>query len=429
MKLPKDKVPGMHLFCTKHKCSKVLSPKTKCSHKGVLASNCPFKDKHVFQSRIWNKLTGKTDKVKSWPEIKEGSEFLIEHIKYKQELKDNDYNVIQEEKPKTKPVLLHELINMYLDYLMDVGVPEQEKAHRSKSYISDEKRYLKTFLKVVGEKFKLSQILISGVNSKMVEMLYNYLNTQDYKPRTWNAHFNSGAKFINWLSKQGYELENHFAKVTRRPEAKDPQIIEQSEFEHLLSLVCPENGIEIVGVKRKEKKQRYKEWLKNWFMMSVLTGGRPQDISLMKCGHVDNNYIIIPNHKVNNKEKININKCYPPMIAELHDLCYKLKVYDRDPEEYIFEPKRNNRKTLASQANEGFRQFWKQTGIEKEDITLYTLRRTYITRMIIEKGDKGAGIHHKKLDTAYHHYFGKSNANNDLVGQKVFGLEVEKLLN
>ncbi|MFT7035365.1 MAG: hypothetical protein ACJA2S_003888 [Cyclobacteriaceae bacterium] len=429
MKLPKNyRGNGRHLFCNKDGCSKVISAdKSRCNHKDVLSRNCPFADKHIFQSRIWNPITGKTDKVKSWPDIADPQEFEIAHANYKKELQANDYGVIQKVKPTSKPVLLHELINMYLDFLEDIGVPEHEKENRSKSYIQDEKRYLKTFLRVIAKKYNPSQILISGVGSSMVEMLYNYLNTKDYKARTWNAHFNAGTKFFNWLSRQGYELNNPFKKVTKRSEATDPQPIEESEFELQLSLIKPENGIELVGIKRIEKKQRYKKWLKNWLLLSVFTGGRPQDISLMKCDHVKNNYIVIPNHKVNAKENTNINKSYAPMIAELHILCDKLGVYDRNPEEYIIEPHRVNRKSLADEASAGFRQFWRQTGIQKEGISLYNLRSTYITRMGILKGDKGVGIHHKKIDTAYKHYFGKKDANKDLVDQKIFGFDVLNL--
>lgn len=427
MKLPKSyRGQGRHLFCTKHKCAKlVTNDKTRCGHKDVLAKNCPFKEFHVYQSRVYNPFTGQSDLTKLWSKLKNPEEFLIEHARYKQELKDNDYNVVKSE-VKAKPYLLHELINKYVDYLKDIGVPEHSKKHRSSQYIADETRHIKVFLKVISTEFRLNQILVTSVNDHMVELLYNYLNLQDYKPRTWNAHFNSMTIFFNWLiNHEGYDLKNPFKRVKRRSEAKDPQIIEESEFELLITHINRENGFQIIG-KNKERKQRYKEWLIQWFYLSVFTGGRRQDISLMRCGHVHDNYIEIPNHKVNAKENTTINKSYPPMIASLHQLCLSLRVYDRDPEEYIICPDQENRAKLADEATKGFTHFWKLTGIDKH-ITLHSLRRTYITRMIITKGEKGAGVLHKDLDTAYKHYFSKKEANKDLVGEDLFDIDISSL--
>lgn len=423
---------GEHIWCNKRGCTKtVTSGKTRCGLKDVLARNCPFAESHVYQSRIWNPITGKVDCIKSWPEIKEAKEFFAKNLEYRQELEENDYFVVKPEKEEIKPYLLHELINKYWDYLEDKNVLKQEQKHRSTNYIKDEKRYMKTFALAVSRKYTFSKIYISAVDKHMVELFYDYLNEEkEYSARTWNAHFNAMSKFFNWLIKvERYNLHNPFGTrmVRRRAEVRDPDMMVEGEFIQFLSVLTPENGIVELGKKKQFKKNFYRSWLAEFYLLMYLTGCRRQDAAFLKCGHAKPEYMEIENLKVNNLELTTTNWSYSPMTTDLRTFCERLGVFERDPDHFIIEPDQNNRKSIMGQATKSFTHYWKLVESDKR-LTLTSLRKAYITLMILRKGIKGAATHHKNIETAFGHYFSKKNAHKDLVDVKMTGLDVNALI-
>lgn len=400
----------MKLFCTKYKCSKVINPdnstNSACSRVGVRIEECPFKDKHVYQSRIYNPITKRQDRVRSYPGVKDPVELQRLHEAFEEELRANNYYIDgshQRTKERRLPRLntLKYHIDRYFNYLNDIGIPEYERRYRNKKYIQDEKRYIGRFMSLLKE--RATTLLITEVKSFEVDQFYKYLNNQDFMPRTWNAHINAMVKFFNWVNKDGINVGNPFSKVRRRYEESDPTIIEEHEFKQLLKVIHPYNGIEVVGKSRIERKQRYKPWLKHWLLLSIHSGGRRQDIAMLKCHHLKDDHLEIPNNKLNSKENTVIHKSYVPLTEELKEVLEELEVSNRSGDEYIICPDRENRRALGADATSGFKYFWDLTGIEK-GVSLHALRRTYVTGMIKKHGIVGASIHHKKVETAFKFY-------------------------
>lgn len=55
---------------------------------------------------------------------------------------------------------------------------------------------------------------------------------------------------MEWLFKEkGYDIKNYFDKVQSKAINHNPQAISKEEFENLLKIIAPENGIQhIIGV-------------------------------------------------------------------------------------------------------------------------------------------------------------------------------------
>ena len=141
---------------------------------------------------------------------------------------------------------------------------------------------------------------------------------------------------------------------------------------------------------------------KSQFKFSLLTGERRDGIVLLKWKDVKENYIGIPNWKLNRNHRAKREyTSYAPITQDLAELLLTFKI--GDPEEYIIQPEKINRETLKRFITRSFSHFWKVSGIEKE-ATFKVLRKTYVTRMKEVFGELAKGIKHTNETTEKRHY-------------------------
>src|SRR3546814_16243597 len=98
-------------------------------------------------------------------------------------------------------------------------------------------------------------------------------------------------------------MKNPFYKVKLPEIHHDPEIVPVEEFEQLLSVITPENGVGTKGKKKKETVNYYRDWLKKVLIFSLLTGERLDVIVLLKWYHIEGNFLRILNWKVNRIQK------------------------------------------------------------------------------------------------------------------------------
>jgi hypothetical protein len=159
----------------------------------VTSKPCKHADKQKFQSRIWNPFTRKQDRVRSY-ETRDVEEAFTFHRSFVDQLKATNYSVTIQREFRKEPaaprlMFLKEAAKHYLDYLQDIGVPEQEKKQLTRSYINDPARYIMRFLDVVKRmEKKITDFPINAIQTDHVSEFHRFLKKTGYSQRSYNAH-------------------------------------------------------------------------------------------------------------------------------------------------------------------------------------------------------------------------------------------------
>ena len=127
------KNPGLHVWC--NKCKRVS---TSCK--------CGTEARHVFQSRIWNPNTKRTDIIRTWSGVKEPKDAFSNHIDLVEELTRNDYMVSEKStRSNNSPRVVSEGIARYIKYLKDEDLPVYSHKSLSKKHIQDQEKKINDF--------------------------------------------------------------------------------------------------------------------------------------------------------------------------------------------------------------------------------------------------------------------------------------------
>jgi hypothetical protein len=388
---------SLHIWCSK--CKTV-----------VTAKPCKHSEKQRFQSRIYNPLTQKQDRIKSY-ETRDIEEAVTLHRTYLTELKANNYDLpVQStsriEATTTKLMFIKEAAKKYTDYLQDIDVPEQEKKNLTPEYIKDQKRYLMRFLEIVKRKEKkLSDFPVNAIQTDHVSEFYKFLKGKDYSQRTYNAHMQGIKYFFGYVIKDlKIPMDNPLEKVKMPEIHYDPEIIPVEEFEQLLSVITPENGTGIKGSKGTHKVSYYRPWLKKVFVLALLIGERLDGIVLLRWSHLEGNFFKIPNFKVNRIQKANTYYSYTPVTADLAELLLQFEVTNQ--EDYIVAPEIASRYSLKKFISKAFTHYWRVAGLKRK-VSFKNLRKTYETQLTAAIGAKAMFVKHHDDKTAIKHYLGK----------------------
>lgn len=388
---------GLHIWCIK--CKKI-----------VTSSPCRHAEDQRFQSRIHNPVTKKQDCVRSYG-TRDPHEAFSMHQKYKEDLKQNNFNIpvssqdsVQAEQPSM--IFLKAGAQKYLDYIQDIGVPDYKKKKLSKIYILDQTRYVERFVKTVQKlEKKISNFPVTSISQVHVAAFDEDIRALDQSERSYQAHIKGAKYFIKYLIDElEIDMKNPFDKVKLREIHYTPEIIPVEEFELLLSVVTPENGIGEKGKTRVDTVNYYRPWLKKVLIFGLLTGERLDGIVLLQGKHIDGNFLRIPNWKVNRIQKADHYFSYTPITADLAELLVEFNI--SNPEEYIIVPEIKNRDNLKKFISKAFTHYWKVTGLKRK-VTFKHLRKTYVTRMASLIGEKALYIKHGEDKTAIKHYLNK----------------------
>ncbi len=393
-RLPKKyRNEGLHIWCTK--CKKVVT-----NHP------CQHAENQRYQSRIYNPHTKRQDCIKTH-KADTPKKAWDDHRQYRKQLEEKDFNIPSinpTEKPKIK--FLREAAGLYMDYLKDINVPSYEHKNLTQQHINDTIRYLLRFLEVVQSiEGTVAKFPIATVGTKHVAGFDEMIIGLNLSDRSYNAHITAVKYFFEFLIKNEWvKMRNPFGQIPKKHLAYDPEIIPLEEFERFLAIITPVNGVGNKGSK-KETVNFYRPWMKRVFVFSLLTGERLDGIVLLKWKDIKDNYIGIPNWKVNRIKKTSVYQSYTPITRDLAEVLTQFDI-SSDPDQYIVAPEYQNRDTLKKLISGAFSHYWKFTGINRK-VTFKNLRKTYITRMTDLLGEKAMFIKHGSDRTAIKHYLNK----------------------
>ncbi len=412
----RDKVKGLFTYC--QKCQRLIENRV-CGKTKKRISTCKDTDKHMFKAIV--SVPG-TDGAKRRTKV-----FRTRDIQEATLLKQAFVNELEQanfqstpalkDKPIQKPKLMIECMAMYIGYLNNDGVAAHKVKIRTQSHIKDIERFFRYFcLSLKENDIDHTLITIYQLNEKAVALLHNYIiDVLEYQNKTYNKFMGAMRQFINWLiEKQDYQLKNHFVGVTRKTEVIDKTIVSKVEFEKLLSVVIPKNGIKIYS--SKERKNFYRSWLCHAFRLALETGLRREEFMSIKFNDIvlDDNgnptFIQIENFKVNRKNGVsgteNATMKHIPVTKGLRDLLFELE-YERFKGEdtyIIAKDEETSLKTRIDVVSKAFTHYWQFTGFEKK-AQLKHLRKTYLTALVQQFGDKANLISsHSGMDVLKKHY-------------------------
>ncbi len=402
---------GLHIWCST--CKKVVT-NNPCAHSA----------KWSYQSRIYNPISKRQDCIKTHM-TNDVNDAFERHMAYKKELKRNNFNIPDQSsisQAEIVPMFLLEGAKMYFDYLEDINVPEHEKKNRTKQYINDQVRYVKRFLTSLKSIHgKLSNYPLQAIDQSHVGAFHNYVESQQMSSRSYNAHMEALRFMFDYLiNHRKVDISNPFSNVTRKKTHYSPEIITEEEFVIFLSKIDQENGVGSKGVKVISKVNYYRPWLSIAFKLAISIGERLDGLVNLKWKDVKENYIGIPNWKVNRTLNTDVYYSYTPITKDLAELLTQLEM--KKENDYLIVPDWSNRNTLKKFITKAFTHFWRKTEIDKQ-VSFRHLRKTYITRMVDLIGEKAKHIKHTNDKTVIKHYLAEKELLEDLRNVKLYDFD------
>ena len=395
----RERKKGQYIFCGE--CNTTVSDKCRKSNKRL--STCKHPERHRYQSL---KFIGKSRKVKNWDtrEYKEFDNFHHEWMK----VKTVEVSINQQ------PLAFRQCLKMYLDWVNDIGVPSYEK----KNYTPETKTKIKNRIKVILEIIRNSgydpdYISVKSFPQEVISELYDQLNER-YAAKTFNHYISILNNFYNkfLIGEKDYDLKNPFRNVNFEKTKGRTEIIEIDEFNKLLEITTPENGLR---QQTKRIRNLYKPWLTEFWRMSLYTGRRPQDIPLLKVSNILESHGYCEEQKTDQVRLFIVSEELLDFKAEL------IKKYSLSEDDYLIAPDKKNRAEVKNGASLGFTHYWSLTGFDHR--ILYDLRNTYITRLRTNVGDESLRFFglHAKISTTDKNYVNAQKMAANYAGVRLYG--------
>ncbi len=418
-KLPlrNKKHKGLMIYCANNKCKKYftwteqaveIDGKTKYQHatcgiSGYNYTRCKSIEKHKFKSRVHIPGSGKGTISKTL-KAETYNDAVVEAIAFEKEVKNKIIDVSMPLIPKKQShnhVYLASAQSAYILFLENINVADHLKKERTQKHVKEVAKSLMQFnevLKKKGIKKTLTRML--QINDDHVGYFHSYLlNEKKYANKTYNNKIGVLRSFFAWTIIE-FELTmiNPFSKARNRTVNKQNDSITMPEYKALLKAITPENGISYEGKDKKRKRNRYKPWLKSAIELGLQTGGRREEIIILKWDMIkyvdaEPSYLEVPNLKVERGKGIGFNDDVPPKIipitVDLLELLNRLGFEEKkDSDQYLLDINRDNSiSVLNEQMSKGFSHFYKLLGTGK-NIQFKHLRKTYISYMKLAMGSE-----------------------------------------
>ncbi|MFV8466700.1 tyrosine-type recombinase/integrase [Flavobacterium sp. LB1P62] len=367
LKLPKNPYLGMKIFC--HKCKR---DNPSCDHYDI----------HKYKVKIH--IPGGDNKKKTKVlDSKDYAQAVKEAIKFKEQLEANNFNkpiIVVEENNFT---MLGALIE-YRRYLSGEHRYTHMVKNISKGYQDECMRYCKYFLDTFKGVKNVSETSIRDVSQDDVARFYSWTE-KHYKEKTFNkclSEIKSFFKFIIEVEK--IEMKNPFeVYVSKKVTKSNIYTLDRSEFEDILKAVHSANPIVTLGG-RGEKKNMYRNYLIDGFKLSLLTGGRREEVVDLKWSDIfttvkDVKFFKIKNIKVELLTDEDHWK-YIPINTDLMNLLLEFGYNDKkQTNDFILFPERQVlTKTIMNDLSKGFTHYKKMANIDKK-VSFKNLRKTYLS--------------------------------------------------
>lgn len=449
LKIPaNERGPFEYVRC--NKCSRNVDQ--KCGLSGKRISTCKFGDQHRFRVVIYIPGSGNNRVPKTF-KTRDYNEFKRQACAFIQKMKDSEYAIPKDEVKYVEPNNLtvvsdiqvtkdtesvrpvasnepsngnthrlnnhtfHSHVQQYLDWMQGVGVASHKRKNYSKDHLEDIARKLGYFAKsLVDVGLNAMTISVFDIGEKEVEIFHEFMETTmnekdelRFGKRSYNKAMGVLTAFFKYLiDRKKLDIINPFEDVKRKDIVNNPEVIHLSEFDSLLSVVNKKNGRYMKLDRGKlYESNHYQSWMKHAFRLFLETGERRDGVTQMRWSHIKENWIEIPNYKINNQNNRNDIIRKAPITAGLLELLTELGLDKfRGSEEFIIAPKVTSRKSLNNRLSKAFTHFWKLTGSDRL-VTLRHLRKTYGTLMYSVFGNKTEAITGQNIDTIIEYYLSK----------------------
>jgi integrase len=444
------RVPGMAPYCQqcKRMISKGICLEEPNSRKSL--RQCVHQEKHGWKMYVSEKGSGvrRTKNLKA----RDFDSASIEALLFRKEVKENKIKSSGAQSKATAidtnntPQLLLEALARYSGWLKNENVPKHLQKERDSQYTDDIERKLK--LLIVGLKKKghnLSSFRVDDLNDKAVGDVVEFLDTEcNYSPRTYNKFFSYASSFLKWFSEEYYPVRAWFKRVPKKNVGgadSEPHAITKREYEALLKVTTPENGMQIDKITGKDGKEvdkarnYYRPYLKDAYKLALETGRRRHEIINFKYSGInkEKGYLKVEDFKVNNIQKRKDEKekkyIYVPLTESLWELLNELG-YEKykNTDEYILAPEIKNKrnKVMSDYLSRAFTHYYKQLNTGRE-LTFKSFRKAYITQLTIFMGNQARMITgHGGEQVMDQHYRDKEIIAKAAQNFKVFSDESER---
>ncbi len=394
---------GLKVFC--YECGTSVSD--ICKSSGNPISQCKHGDQHVFKVVVHVPGTKNQRRTKKL-ETRDVNEAIAQAIEFEKEAKSEAYEsprkkiqkkeIEKEDLDESKPYLLIHALARYIGWLNNEGVPAHLIKVRSREHIKDVERALKSLIECLKDNdYHLPTFTMEDINNNMVGKVFLFLEKRRFASRTFNKYLSYYTSFLSWYAEEyDFPIRNYFEKVKRKNLNPKPQAITLPEYQALLEIINPENGIKEYKNGVKEKRNFYRPWLVDGFRLALETGRRREEIINLKWNYIEESngipYIKVEDFKVNriqnrlseDEKKFN----YIPITESLAKL---LKDLGQDQyantDNFILAPEISisRKRVMADTLSRGFSHYYNQLKTGRR-LTFKCLRKTYITNLEIFMG-------------------------------------------
>ncbi|MFZ2205508.1 MAG: tyrosine-type recombinase/integrase [Minisyncoccia bacterium] len=422
IKIPQN-IKGLKLWCPA--CSEEIGTTNRCKQTGGLATKCPNAERHVYRVVVYEPGSGKR-RVKI---IKEKKMDLVikAAVLFRDEIKNGKYieqaeipHNYEEEKGSLKLIEAMTLYSAFLDC-------KHGAAHTLRSRTMGHKKELMRSIILFAKAIKKQgidpeRLRIEKITQEHIGFYHTYLlSDKKYSNCTYNNRMNNLRGFINYLNKhEGLDINNPFNTVQKKPTSTIIKTIEPEEFNALLNIITPGRGIQTLSTG--EKKNHWHPFLKESYILGLLTGLRREQLVTMRFKDIQEDAQGVPliiasnNLKVNrimNAEETGDIRITPtPVTPQLRQFLEDELNYaaNRDSDNFLIAPNSElKRKTIMDIISKSFTHYWKQLDMDvSKDISFANLRKTYITKMTLAVGDNARHLTgHANQEVLNKHYINK----------------------
>lgn len=409
---------GLTVYC--YRCNTNVSD--ICKETGKKLNACPFGDRHAFKVYVHvpNKKNERKTKVLATRNVDEAIKQAIDFAKEVKQgsnaeqiiksLQENDKKESLRSKnvknEKFIPELLLDAQKRDIERLSNIGVPEHRQEERSPEHIKDVERAFTLMIECLENNgYDPKTLRTDELNDEMVGLIFGYLkDVKKFKIRTRHKYLSHYTSFITRHNQEyNTRIQNLFETIKKKPLHRNPDMITAEEFEKLLEIIKPETGIKEYETGVKPIRNLYHECLIPGIKLGAYTGRRREEIINLKYSDIrinahDERYILCEDFKVNrirdNNEQEEKKYIRIPLTNQLFELIKELG-YEKykGTDAYILAPEIKNKRnrTLSDILTRGFTHYYKQLGTGK-DKTFKSLRKAYITSLVISKGDNARFI-------------------------------------
>ncbi len=369
--LPKNPHKGLKIFCRTCRVDN-----RKCKHY----------DRQVYRVRIH--IPGTKNATKSfYLEAENYKDAVIECALIEKELIQNGFEKVnQTDSDSLTDYSIGDAVVKYREYMEGKSKYAHLKKNLTQDHIDECVRFCWKLIENVALSKNIKRTRPTDIKIEDVSNFYKWAE-QNYSSTTFNKCFKAIRTFFEFLIEvENIEMKNPFRKFVPKPIINTIiDTITEEEFIRILNAVDTIDPIVKLGGKGKIE-NRYKPFLKDGFKLFLLTGGRREEVVDLKWSDIYSTpqgvkLFIIDNLKVNRiKKDAKERKKYIGINADLEDFLIELGMNEKiGKDEYILSPNRDRiTKTMMNDLSKGFTHYKNGAGIKK-DISLSTLRKTYLT--------------------------------------------------